>query len=74
MSDITVRELATLIGAVVGYSGELKFDSSRPDGTPRKLLDVSTLTKLGWRAKIPLKVGLESTYAWFQQHIDSYRS
>jgi len=71
--DISVKELAELIGSVVGYSGELTFDRSRPDGTPRKLLDVSRLTKLGWRPKIPLEPGIESTYAWFLQHIDSYR-
>lgn len=71
--DVSVKELAELIGSVVGYSGELKFDSSRLDGTPRKLLDVSRLTKLGWWPKIPLEPGIESTYAWFLQHIDSYR-
>jgi len=71
--DITIKELAELICSVVGYSGELKFDTSRPNGTPRKLLDVSRLTKLGWEAKISLESGIESTYAWFLQNIDSYR-
>ncbi len=71
--DITVRDLAELIGSVVGYSGELMFDRSRPDGTPRKLLDIGRLTALGWRAKIPLESGLESTYTWFLQNIDRYR-
>ena len=71
--DITIKELAELIGFVVGYTAKLKFDSSKPDGTPRKLLDVSRLMKLGWRPKIALEPGIESTYAWFLQHIDSYR-
>jgi GDP-L-fucose synthase len=66
--DLTIRELAELVLSVVGYSGKLHFDSSKPDGTPRKLLDVSRLTKLGWRPKIPLKLGIESTYTWFKEH------
>lgn len=68
--DITVRELAELIGSVVGYSGELRFDTSKPDGTPRKLLDISRVTSLGWRPKIPLESGIERTYAWFVQNVD----
>ena len=63
--DVSIKELAELIGSVVGYSGQLIFDTSKPDGTPRKLLDVSKLQKLGWRAETPLKAGIESTYAWF---------
>jgi GDP-L-fucose synthase len=60
--DITIRELAELVLSLVGYRGRLHFDASKPDGTPRKLLDVSRLTGLGWRPKIPLKLGIESTY------------
>jgi GDP-L-fucose synthase len=63
--DLSIRELAELVKDVVGYKGALRFDPSRPDGTPRKLLDVSRLQALGWRAKIPLRRGLEETYAWF---------
>jgi GDP-L-fucose synthase len=63
--DVTIRELAELICDVVGFTGTLEFDSTKPDGTPRKLLDVSKLTKQGWQAKIPLREGIESTYEWF---------
>jgi GDP-L-fucose synthase len=65
--DLSIRELAELVREVVGYSGELRFDSSKPDGTPRKLLDVSRLNALGWRARIPLRRGLEETYAWYRR-------
>jgi GDP-L-fucose synthase len=60
--DITISELAELVMSVVGFKGKLKFDSSKPDGTPRKLLDVSKLSDLGWRAKVPLKEGVKMTY------------
>jgi len=66
--DMTIRALAEMICEVVGFAGELRFDSSKPDGTPRKLLDVTLLHSLGWRHKIGLKEGLESTYAWFRDH------
>ncbi|HQC14870.1 GDP-L-fucose synthase [Mesotoga prima] len=63
--DVTIRELAELIGEVVGCKGELKFDTSKPDGTPRKLLDVTRIHEAGWRHRIGLKKGLEKTYEWF---------
>ena len=63
--DLTIRELAVAIKDVVGFNGELKFDRSRPDGTARKLMDVSLLSKLGWKAKTPLRDGLELSYADF---------
>jgi GDP-L-fucose synthase len=66
--DVTIRELAELVMSAIDYSGRLIFDSTKPDGTPRKLLDVSRLTELGWQAKIPLKDGIERTYAWFKEH------
>jgi len=66
--DVTIRELAELVMSAIGYSGRLIFDSTKPDGTPRKLLDVSRLNDLGWQAKIPLKDGIERTYAWFKEH------
>jgi GDP-L-fucose synthase len=69
--DLTIRELAELLGEVVGYRGTLRFDPSKPDGTPRKLLDVSRIRALGWRAKIPLRRGLEETYAWFLDHVST---
>ena len=64
-TDVTVAEFARLIAEVVGFKGELTFDRSRPDGTPRKLLDVSELTALGWRAKIDLRTGLAAAYQDF---------
>ena len=63
--DVTIRELALLIKEVVGYQGELVFDSSKPDGTPRKLMDVGRLHALGWRARIPLIEGVRATYEWY---------
>ena len=66
--DLTICELAALVARVVGYSGRIMFDSSRPDGTPRKLLDVSRLSALGWRARIPLGQGIASTYEWYLAH------
>lgn len=63
--DVTIKELAELICKVIGYTGELTFDTSKPDGTPRKLLDVSKINALGWQANIELEAGLKDTYAWF---------
>jgi GDP-L-fucose synthase len=63
--DISIRDLAILVADCVGYSGEIQWDATKPDGTPRKLLDVSLLAARGWRSSIPLTVGVRSTYAWF---------
>jgi GDP-L-fucose synthase len=60
--------LAEAIMSAIGYTGTLTFDHSKPDGTPRKLLDVSRLHSLGWRPRISLQAGIESTYAWFREH------
>jgi GDP-L-fucose synthase len=67
-SDITIAELAALVASVVGYEGDLVFDETRPDGTPRKLLDTSRLESLGWRPRIQLEDGLKATYAWFLEN------
>ena len=67
--DITIAELAALIREVVGFGGEIRYDRSKPDGTPRKLLDVSRLASLGWRAQITLAEGIRSTYAWYLDHL-----
>ena len=64
-SDVTIKALSETIKKVIGFSGDLVFDRSKPDGTPRKLMDVSLLSKLGWRASVSLKSGLESSYADF---------
>jgi len=69
--DLTIRELAETISEVVGFAGELVFDPSKPDGTPRKLLDVSRLEKLGWSAEVDLKSGIESTYRWFRENFSN---
>ncbi|QYO63937.1 GDP-L-fucose synthase family protein [Leptolyngbya sp. 7M] len=71
--EISIRELALTIKAVVGYSGEIKFDPSKPDGTPRKLLDTAKINSLGWQAKTSLKEGIEKTYEWFTKHHDQVR-
>ncbi|WP_417275551.1 GDP-L-fucose synthase [Celeribacter halophilus] len=74
-TDVTIRELAETVAEVTGFQGELKFDATKPDGTPRKLMDVSRLKRLGWEASIPLKKGIQETYDWFlQQGMDQLRS
>ena len=71
--DVTIRELAETIAGIVGYSGQLVFDSSRPDGTPRKLTDVTRLRGLGWTARISLADGLARTYSWYRENKSSLR-
>ncbi|MHA7855898.1 GDP-L-fucose synthase [Marinobacter shengliensis] len=71
--DCTIMELAETLADVTGFSGRLVFDTSKPDGTPRKLMDVSRLKALGWQACIPLKEGLTSTYAWFLKSQEQLR-
>ncbi|HVP00904.1 MAG TPA: GDP-L-fucose synthase [Bryobacteraceae bacterium] len=66
--DLTILELAEMIRSIVGFDGRIVWDASKPDGTPRKLLDVSRLASLGWRARTPLRQGLESTYRWFLEN------
>jgi GDP-L-fucose synthase len=67
--DISIRELAELICEVVGFQGDLVWDATKPDGTPRKLLDVSKLHGLGWRHTIGLREGIARTYEWFLQNM-----
>lgn len=71
--DISILEVANLIAKFTGFKGEIITDPSRPDGTPRKLMDVSRLANMGWRSKIDLQVGLEATYRWYLEHQDSFR-
>jgi GDP-L-fucose synthase len=69
-TDLTIAELAGLIAQVVGYNGLLQFDLSKPEGTPRKLLDISKLQSLGWQETIPLRAGLTQAYQWYLQHLN----
>ena len=65
-TDVMISELAKLIAEIVGFSGRFVFDGSKPDGTPRKLLDVSKLAALGWRPQIELQTGIRQTYDWYR--------
>jgi GDP-L-fucose synthase len=67
--DVEIRELAATICRVIGFEGELVYDTSQPDGMPRKLLDVSRMSELGWQPRIPLEEGVADAYRWFQEHI-----
>ena len=73
-TDVTLRELAETIGSVVGFKGAISWDSSKPDGTPRKLMDSSKLRALGWEPKISLLAGLQKTYHWFLEHQEEFKS
>jgi len=71
--DCTIREMAETMKEVVGFEGALEFDASKPDGTPRKLMDVSRLEKLGWKSQTSLQDGLKMTYQWFLVNQDKFR-
>ncbi len=71
--DLTIKELAVMIQLIVGHTGEIKWDSSKPDGTPRKLMDVSKMTNAGWKAKIGLEEGIKETYEWFLENENSLK-
>jgi GDP-L-fucose synthase len=66
---VTIAELAAAVARVVGYTGAIRYDASKPDGTPRKLLEVSRLEALGWKARIGLEDGLRSTYDWYRANV-----
>ncbi|WP_024555794.1 GDP-L-fucose synthase [Franconibacter pulveris 1160] len=72
--DCTIREMAETMAKVTGYKGKIVFDTAKPDGAPRKLLDISRLNKLGWSYKYSLQEGLELTYQWFLQNVNDIRS
>ena len=72
--DCTIRELAETVAKVTGFQGQLEFDATKPDGTPRKLMDVSRLADLGWKASISLEDGLTNAYKWYLENIESARS
>ncbi len=67
--DLTIAELAGLIADVVGFEGEIRYDATKPDGTPQKLLDVSRVARLGWSARIPLRTGITETYRWYRESV-----
>ena len=67
--DLTIAELANVVRKIVGFEGEIVLDPTKPDGTPRKLLDVTKLTELGWRPRIKLRDGIRNTYRWFLEHV-----
>jgi GDP-L-fucose synthase len=71
--DVTIRELAEMVADVVGYDGEIVQDTSKPDGTPRKLLDVSRLNRLGWEPTVGLREGISRTHAWFMENRTTLR-
>jgi GDP-L-fucose synthase len=71
--DYTIKELAETIAKVVGYLGDLKLDDSKPDGSPRKLMDISLLRRLGWESKGSLEEGLKQTYEWFLANQNNFR-
>ena len=72
--DVSIAELASLVKQVTGFEGDINYDTSKPDGTPRKLLDVTKLHNLGWKENINLEDGLANAYQWFLENQDSYRS
>ncbi|HVJ30443.1 MAG TPA: GDP-L-fucose synthase, partial [Gammaproteobacteria bacterium] len=72
--DVTIAELATLIADAVGFRGQLVFDRSKPDGTPRKLLDVSKMTALGWQPRMQLRDGVRATYDWYLKNVKPARA
>lgn len=72
--DLSIHDLAIMVASIVGYAGDIALDPSKPDGTPRKLLDVSRLHSLGWQAKTSLEEGIKSTYKWYLENIQEVRS
>ena len=72
-ADVSIEELAHTVAEVVGFAGRLIFDASKPDGAPRKLLDVGRLNALGWQPRIPLREGIAATYQWYREHISEAR-
>lgn len=71
--DLSIKELAETVHNVVGHTGEIEWDATKPDGTPRKLMDVSRMSELGWDARIDLKSGIEDTYKWYLENVDTIK-
>lgn len=72
-SDLTISEATGIVKQVIGYRGDIKYDRTKPDGTPRKLLDITRIRSLGWQAKTDLEAGINNTYAWYRQHFSAGR-
>ena len=72
--DVTIKELAKTIQEVVGFEGEIVWDSTKPDGTPRKLMNVDKIKTLGWQARISLRDGLNDTYQWFFTNQNEFKA
>ncbi|WP_313600322.1 GDP-L-fucose synthase family protein [Epilithonimonas vandammei] len=72
-TDLTIKDLAELIQKVTGHQGEIEWDSSKPDGTPRKLMDISKMHDLGWKHQVELEDGIRKTYNWFLENIENYK-
>lgn len=72
-TDVTIKEIAETVASVVGFRGRTEWDTSKPDGTPQKLLDVSKLASAGWTAQTELADGLRSTAEWYREHVESIR-
>jgi GDP-L-fucose synthase len=72
-TDVSIKELAQTIQKVVGHEGSISWDATKPDGTPRKLLDVSKLNGLGWKAQVELEEGIKQTYDWFLQNQENIK-
>jgi GDP-L-fucose synthase len=71
--DLTIKDLALLIQKIIGHTGEIIWDSDKPDGTPRKLMDISKLNNLGWKYEIELTDGIKQTYHWFLENVDKVK-
>jgi len=72
-TDLTIMELAEMIKDIVRYKGDIVWDSTKPDGTPRKLLDINRISALGWQPRIALRDGLRKTYEWYSKHGNEYK-
>lgn len=71
--DLTIKQLAELIQKIIGFEGSIKWDSTKPDGTPKKLLEVSKINNLGWKHKVSLEDGIDTTYKWFLENINNFK-
>jgi GDP-L-fucose synthase len=71
--DLTIQQLAETIQKITGHQGEIIWDSSKPDGTPRKLMDISKMHELGWKHQVQLEEGIQLTYDWFVEHADAFK-